>query len=273
LKNKRRRRYKKKKVDLILILKIATIFYLTIFGVNYVSSDTAAYHNSQSEVTQIITAGVWEEANNKCSEDNTEVGNVLSLMEDEELVELNENDKMDCDENIDQVENECEPKENILIEENVSGEESKIDCDVEKTDDDDYTAEEDVPLEEEIEIDTDTIQEDILNCEEILNAYKAEYKEKDISPEEEIEMNAAASDDVKTCMKKEELDKTSEANKTIEQNPKQEIEVMEGPVIVKTDSEGNIETIYTEVATEKEIADIENPVEVFIEDEQETEIE
>ena len=60
MKSKRRRRYKKKKYDLFLSLKIALICYLAIFGISYMSSDTSAYFSSQSEVSQTITAGIWE---------------------------------------------------------------------------------------------------------------------------------------------------------------------------------------------------------------------
>ena len=59
MKSKRRRRYKKKKPNILLRLKIALIFYVAIFGVGYMSSDTTAYLSSQSEVSQTITAE-WE---------------------------------------------------------------------------------------------------------------------------------------------------------------------------------------------------------------------
>lgn len=54
-----RGRYKKKKRDLILYLKITLICYLAIFGVAYMSSDTSANFSSQSVLTGAITAGIW----------------------------------------------------------------------------------------------------------------------------------------------------------------------------------------------------------------------
>lgn len=68
MKTKRRRRYKKKKYDLFLISKIALICYLAIFGVGYITSDTSAYYSSQSEISQIITAGIWEVTDNACGQ-------------------------------------------------------------------------------------------------------------------------------------------------------------------------------------------------------------
>lgn len=55
-----RGRYKKKKRDLILYLKITLICYLAIFGVAYMSSDTSANFSSQSVLTGAITADIWE---------------------------------------------------------------------------------------------------------------------------------------------------------------------------------------------------------------------
>lgn len=74
MKNKRRRRYKKKKYDLYLISKIALICYLAIFGVGYMSSDTSAYLSSQSEVSEVITASIWEvpEVLNGCGDVSNE---------------------------------------------------------------------------------------------------------------------------------------------------------------------------------------------------------
>ncbi|MFL0583685.1 hypothetical protein ACH0B6_13975 [Solibacillus silvestris] len=55
-----RGRYKKKKRDLILYLKVTLICYLAIFGVAYMSSDTSANFSSQSVITGTITADIWE---------------------------------------------------------------------------------------------------------------------------------------------------------------------------------------------------------------------
>lgn len=55
-----RGRYKKKKRDLLLYLKITLICYLAIFGVAYMSSDTSANFSSQSVLTGAITADIWE---------------------------------------------------------------------------------------------------------------------------------------------------------------------------------------------------------------------
>ncbi|SDM37962.1 TasA anchoring/assembly protein [Psychrobacillus sp. OK028] len=68
MKTKRRRRCKKKKYDLFLISKITLICYLAIFGVGYLTSDTSAYYTSQSEVSQTITAGIWEITDSSCVE-------------------------------------------------------------------------------------------------------------------------------------------------------------------------------------------------------------
>ena len=69
LRSKRSHRYKKKKNDLFLILKITLICYLTIYGIGYMTSDTSAYFSNQSEVTQIFTAGTWEVYG--CGEEST----------------------------------------------------------------------------------------------------------------------------------------------------------------------------------------------------------
>ena len=74
MKSRPRGRYKKRKHDLILYLKIALIFYLTIFGVGYMSSDTSAYLSSQSEFSETVTAGIWEDPEvliNACGEEYT----------------------------------------------------------------------------------------------------------------------------------------------------------------------------------------------------------
>ena len=57
---KQMRTFKDKRHRFSLTLKIALICFVTMFGINYMSSDTSAYLSSQSEVTQIITAGIWE---------------------------------------------------------------------------------------------------------------------------------------------------------------------------------------------------------------------
>lgn len=158
MKSKRRRRYKKKKYDLFLISKIALICYLAIFGVGYMSSNTTAYYSSQSEVSQIITAGTWEVPEvliNGCGEEDTidEVSNeaINVLPEDKEgnPIEESEKDvisssenKIDCGDKEDASsetgekdaaeELVCEGKDEIPVEEKesdaASSEEVKADC-------------------------------------------------------------------------------------------------------------------------------------------------
>lgn len=98
LKPRPRGRYKKKKHDLILYLKIALICYLTIFGVGYMSSDTSAYLSSQVEFSETITAGEWVVPGilvNACGEELTidEIPN--------EGTEINNEDKSDEEINVD----------------------------------------------------------------------------------------------------------------------------------------------------------------------------
>ena len=104
MKSRPRRRYKKRKHDLILYLKIALICYLTIFGVGYISSDTSAYLSSKSEFSNTMTAGIWEVPEvlvNACGEEYTIDG--LSNMQ----TDLNDEIKVDS---------------------SIEGSESEIDC-------------------------------------------------------------------------------------------------------------------------------------------------
>lgn len=154
MKNKRRRRYKKKKYDFFLISKIALIGYLAIFGVGYMSSDTSAYLSSQSEISQTITAGFWENPKvlNGCGEEYTidEVtgekiivdskgkdGNPIE--ESEEVVLSSSENGADCeDKEADSKETDateelvCKGKDEILVGENemdaALGKEVKADC-------------------------------------------------------------------------------------------------------------------------------------------------
>ena len=63
--------YKKSK-GLFIVFKMALICYLVIFGISYITSDTSANFSNQSEVSQTITAGVWENPVNQCGEENEE---------------------------------------------------------------------------------------------------------------------------------------------------------------------------------------------------------
>ena len=132
MKSKRRRRYKKKQYDFFLISKIVLICYLAIFGIGYLSSDTSAYYSSQSEITQIITAGIWEEET-KCGE---------GLKVDEKSGEEDKNSPLegneyDCEnkndltkENDDKT--ECKQEENTAGETDpASNEEPKVACEKE----------------------------------------------------------------------------------------------------------------------------------------------
>lgn len=104
MKSRPKRRYKKRKHDLILYLKIALICYLTIFGVGYISSDTSAYLSSKSEFSNTMTAGIWEVPEvlvNACGEEYTIDG--LS----NERADLNDEIKVDS---------------------SIEGSESEIDC-------------------------------------------------------------------------------------------------------------------------------------------------
>ncbi|MEO4054507.1 hypothetical protein [Solibacillus sp. CAU 1738] len=99
LKPRPRRRYKKKKHDLILYLKIALICYLTIFGVGYMSSDTSAYLSSQVEFSETITAGEWVVPGipvNACGEEYT-IDEVLSK-------ETDIKDEVNADSSIEKIE-------------------------------------------------------------------------------------------------------------------------------------------------------------------------
>lgn len=110
MKSKRRRRYKKKKYDFILISKIALICYLAIFGLSYLTSDTSAYFSSQSEVSETITAGIWEVPEvlvNACGEEYT----IDEVTGEEILVNPKENDENPTEANEDEL--DCEAKEDI----------------------------------------------------------------------------------------------------------------------------------------------------------------
>ena len=110
MKSKRRRRYKKKKYDFILISKILLICYLTIFGLGYLTSDTSAYFSSQSEVSQTITAGIWEVPEvlvNACGEEYT----IDEVTGEEVLVNPKDNDENPSEANEDEL--DCEVKDEI----------------------------------------------------------------------------------------------------------------------------------------------------------------
>ncbi|MEK3952553.1 SipW-dependent-type signal peptide-containing protein [Psychrobacillus sp. FSL K6-1464] len=110
MKSKRRRRYKRKKYDFILISKIALICYLAIFGLGYLTSDTSAYLSSQSEVSQTITAGIWEVPEilvNACGEEYT----IDEVTGDEILVNPKDSDENPTEANEDDL--DCEAKDEI----------------------------------------------------------------------------------------------------------------------------------------------------------------
>lgn len=110
MKSKRRRRYKKKKYDFILISKIALICYLAIFGLGYLTSDTSAFFSSQSEVSETITAGIWEVPEvlvNACGEEYT----IDEVTGEEILVNPKENDENQTEANEDEL--DCEAKNDI----------------------------------------------------------------------------------------------------------------------------------------------------------------
>lgn len=120
MRKKRRRRYQQKQHNLFLITKIALIFYLTIFGIGYMSSETSAYLSSQSGVSQMITAGVWEEESvGECDKDIDE--NVL----------LDDGINVDCEDEDNEVEEENE-QDNIIEGEDEVDKEDEVDLDVNK---------------------------------------------------------------------------------------------------------------------------------------------
>jgi len=142
LKSKRRRRYKKKKYDFILISKIALICYLAIFGLGYLTSDTSAFFSSQSEVSETITAGIWEVPEvlvNACGEEYT----IDEVTGEEILVNPKENDENPTEANEDEL--DCEAKDDIPEEIVCEGEDGsqvgdatssdKVDADCENKDD------------------------------------------------------------------------------------------------------------------------------------------
>ena len=131
MKSKRRRRYKKKKYDFILISKIALICYTAIYGLGYLTSDTSAYFSSRSEVTQTITAGIWEVPEvlvNACGEEYT-----IDVVPSKE-VESNDENKVDCENKDENLPGglACEDKENSPVGENKKNaaisKKDKIDC-------------------------------------------------------------------------------------------------------------------------------------------------
>lgn len=115
MKSKPRRRYKKKKYDLFLVFKIALICYLAIFGVGYMSSDTSAYFSNQSEVSQTITAGTWEDP--QCGEDDGNSKDAISNGENETECEDVDDKSQVIDEDL-TGEIACEGKDGSLVGEN-----------------------------------------------------------------------------------------------------------------------------------------------------------
>ncbi len=107
-----RGRYKKKKRDLILYLKITLICYLAIFGVAYMSTDTSANFSSQSVITGTITADIWEVP---------EVPAIACGMEDT-------TDKVTGDESSPTSEDKATEATVVTVKDPVTGEEVEVDC-------------------------------------------------------------------------------------------------------------------------------------------------
>lgn len=112
MKPRQRGRYKKKKRDLILYLKITLIFYLAFFGVAYMSSDTSAYLSSRSVITETITAGIWEVPEvltNACGMDDL-------------------TDKVSGEESEPNAEDEANHSQEETVEDTIISEEKEVDC-------------------------------------------------------------------------------------------------------------------------------------------------
>ncbi|MDY0393892.1 amyloid fiber anchoring/assembly protein TapA [Virgibacillus halophilus] len=62
LRKKRIRTFREKNRVMLLLLKCIVVCYVAVFGVSYITSDTSAYYSKQTKVSQKITAGTWEEA-------------------------------------------------------------------------------------------------------------------------------------------------------------------------------------------------------------------
>jgi YqxM protein len=92
LRRERRRRYKKmEKRGLFLSIKMALICYLAIFGISYMTSDTSAFYSDQSNVSQVITAGIWEdpEEANECGDEDAISDNEINVDCENEEEDLN----------------------------------------------------------------------------------------------------------------------------------------------------------------------------------------
>ena len=246
MKSKRRRRYKKKKHDLLLYSKIALICYLSIFGISYMSSDTSAYFTNQSEFSQIITVGKWEVPDvlvDGCGKEYTidEVSNeeTNDVLEDKDDNAIEESEKdvipsgekeMDCgdkegasmeiDEKDPAGEVECKAKDDSLVEENENeaapSNEVKVDCENK----DDKSNE---------EIEKDKVPEDVEIIEPIIEEQKENEENEEKEEEEENEGKVNVDDpqksndgsQIEADIKDESVPESNDENLTEEDSTKE----------------------------------------------------
>jgi YqxM protein len=99
LRKNRRRRYKKmEKHGLFLSIKMALICYLAIFGISYMTSDTSAFYSDQSKVSQVITAGIWEDPEEaECGDEDAVSDNEINVDCENEEDELNVEDEKETE--------------------------------------------------------------------------------------------------------------------------------------------------------------------------------
>ncbi|MER2071628.1 MAG: SipW-dependent-type signal peptide-containing protein [Psychrobacillus sp.] len=234
MRSKRRRRYKKKKYDLFLISKIALICYLAIFGIGYMSSDTSAYFSSQSEISQTITAGIWEvpkEIVNGCGKEDT----IDDVSNEETEVNLEDKGETSEETGIDPL-----PGEDINVEH-----EGKDGNPIEET-------EKDVLSNSENDIDCEDIEDASNETDETDATEELVCEGKDENLVEENEEDAATNEEVKTdCPNKDE-----EPNKEIEkEKAPADVETTE-PIMEKQDElkDGKIE-VEKENADKSDVVD------------------
>lgn len=246
---KGKNRYKKKNRS-FLLFKIAFIFYLLLFNLRYITSDTSAYLSDKSEENQLITAGIWvipELELDKCGEgikkdievDEGEIidGNSRLLEKDSENETVaNEVIEVDCEdkknestdedaENTTSNETGCKSKEGkSALEKNlksVSSAETKISCDDKDNDDKNENGSDSITKDEDV---TDEVKKESDKSEDKSNEAVKENKtqtESDANKEKEEQKRV---DDAQNQSdnEAESVDKSKEIITIIEQIEKVE---------------------------------------------------